>query len=138
MKPFTDRCKHVALIFDNHGLYLGKVRLKWEKPTFQFKNRIYNFLPKKSTFFKLVYFTHSVKYYLYNCDNPMPFILNQNPAPVISAVAYKNIIETDFITKLNDLAKPSLLSALFTPRNIIFFLIIVGIAFYFLTGGKLV
>ncbi len=81
MRPVTDWCKHFALFFDDNGYYLGKKRVKWSEKTFSFKARSYNFVPEKSTFFKLRTIFSTRKYYLYNLDNPMPFLLNKNPEP---------------------------------------------------------
>jgi hypothetical protein len=134
MRPITDWCKHKALIFDSHGFFLGMAKIKWKDPTFVFQNRVYNFLPSKSTFFKIVYIIFSTKYYLYHVDNSNPILLDGENKGIIDPVAYRRVLETDLIKKLNDLAGFNILSWIMQPKVIVVAIAIILILIFFMSG----
>lgn len=134
MRPITDWCKHKALIFDSSGRLLGMKRISWKKRTFDFENRLYNFLPDNSTFFKIRRLFSTTKYYLYNFDDPNPIVLNGINQPVVDSEAYKIVLETDLIKKLNDIHSFNILAFLTQPKVIIVILVIIGLIWYFSSG----
>jgi len=139
MIPLTDWCTHKALFFDSQGIFIGKKRLNYSQPTFIFQKKGYNFVPLKTSSFKITSIFSIIKYYFYHLDNPNPLVLSEVITPVVmNADEYGSLLETDVLRKLNDLAKDNLFSKLFTPRNIIFGLVIIGIVYWVSThGGKL-
>lgn len=135
MKPITDWCKHKALFFDRQGHYVGIKKVRWYEESFAFKDRLYNFLPDKASYFKLKFWFSSVKYYMYNYDDPNPICLDGENKPVLHPEAYKRILETDLIKKLNDLPNQGLLSFLLQPKVLITLIVIIGAVWYFASGG---
>lgn len=135
MKPITDWCKHKALIFDAQGHFIGIKNIDYKEESFVFKNRIFNFLPGEASFFKLRYWFSTTKYYFYNFDNPMPICLDGENKSVINPIAYKRILETDLIKKLNDLARNNFLSWLLQPKVLIILVIIIGAVWFFASGN---
>lgn len=127
-------CKHKALFFDNQGHYVGFQKIDYNKSFFKFKNGCYNFLPLKSSYFKLHYWFSTTKYYIYTLGNPSPILLDNKPE-IIDAKAYKSILETDLIKKLNDLSNGGFLDFLKNPKVLIILLIIGAIIWWLMSGG---
>lgn len=137
MIPFTDWCRHRALFFDDLGHYVGCCNLKYSEPTFGFKGRLYNFLPERSSFFKFRTLFSTRKFYFYTVRDPMPLVLDSKSAPIVDSKAYKHIMQTDLIKKLNDLQKNDFFSWLFQPKIIIPLIIGIAVLWYILQGGKI-
>lgn len=135
MKPFTDWCKHVAVFFDDDGQFVGLKKLKYSETTFVFKDRTFNFLPFECSRFKTPKLISSTKYYQYNFNDPMPLIIKKQAIPLVNSQAYKNIIDTDIIKKINDLAKPNWLSMLFQPKVMVVVILIAVAIWYFSKGS---
>ena len=132
LKPITDYCKHKAVFFDLHGHFVGIKTLKWKEESFAFKERLYNFIPDKS--FKLRYWFSSTKYYFYNIDNSMPICLNGENKGIIDPVAYKRILETDLIKKLNALSSNGIFAWLMQPKVLIVIAVLIAVALWFGSG----
>jgi hypothetical protein len=138
LRPITDWCKHKALFFDECGRFVGvSKKIKVGDLKFSHKDKSYNFIPEKSTYFKLMYWFSTTKYYLYRIDNPMPLLLNGVDKAVIDPTVYNQILETDLIKKLNEVSKKNIFAWLMQPKILLVILIIGAIAWYFLSGHTL-
>jgi hypothetical protein len=103
--PISDWCKHYALIFDDTGHEISKVRVKYSKPHFKFKTFSYNFKPNDTSFFKIKGFWGNKKYYFYNINNPDGLLLKSSGViPIIDSEVYTSILENTHIKDLNALA----------------------------------
>lgn len=136
-RPITDWCKHKALFFDSVGYPVGIKKIHWSEPTFAFEDRIYNFLPDKCSFFKIKNIFSSTKYYFYNIENSNPILLNGENKGIIDPVAYKRILETDLIKKLNDLSKSNFLAWLMRPKVLLIVIVAILVIYYFASGHTL-
>lgn len=135
LTPISDWCKHYALIFDDTGHEIGKIRIRYSSPTFIFNDFGYNFNPNETTFFKIKGFWGNKKYYFYNVNNPDGLILKSSGiTPVINSKTYKAILENKLIEELNNLAEGGFM--LFLKKYWWLILIIIGsfFAWYFLSG----
>lgn len=139
VRPITDWCKHRALIFDETGYPAKILKVKWKDYTFIYKDRAYNFMPEKASFFKVRNLISTTKYYFYNVNNPDPLILNEDTLKTdsLNSSVYREILETDLIKKLNQVHKKGLLDFLAQPKIFIPLLILIGIVYYFYRGGKI-
>lgn len=138
MKPITDYCKHIAIMFDNSGHYIGKRKINYRETTFKYKDKTYNFMPNDCSFFSLSTLPFKKKYYFYNLYNPNPMVLDFKKEPIISSAAYNNILETDLLKKLSALSKPNFFDIILQPKFIILAIILVVGVWYFASGGQLV
>ena len=128
--PLSNWCKHIALIFADDGSFIGRQKINFKEKTFKFANKTYNFLPDNCTSFIIPNTFSKSKYYIYNINNPMPFLLNKNPTPVLDSAVYKNILDADLIKKLNDLEKNSFLDFLTNPKVFIPILVICALGYW--------
>lgn len=135
LTPITDWCSHVAVFFDDSGLFLGKKKIKWKEKFFTWNGRAYNFLPEQSSHFKIIRILRSTKYYLYNVNDAMPLILDKKLEPVVDNSAYKSILESDLVKKLNP-KKNSLLEFLASWKGVLFLIVVGALIYYFASGGK--
>jgi len=138
LRPITDWCKHKALFFDECGRFVGKSKkIKVGNLTFSYKDKSYNFIPEKATYFKLTYWFSTTKFYIYRLDNPNPILLNGVDKAVINPETYRQILESDLIKKLNEVSKKNIFAWLMQPKVLLVILIIGAIAWYFLSGHTL-
>lgn len=135
-RPFTDFCSHYALFYDDNGVYVGKKRVPYRKRHFAFKERMYNFLPDDSSFFKYRSLMSTKKFYYYNINNPMPFRLKKTAEPVVDASTYKSILDSDLVKKLNP-KKSNLLDLIGGWKGLVILLIVGAVVYYFASGGSL-
>lgn len=125
-----DYTKHYAVFYDDNGNYHGRKRIKKDSSVFSYCGRSYVFRPFHSTFFKDTGMIWKTRYYHYHVNNPEPLIIKQNYKPFMTASQFNIVIETDALKKLNDLANESLLSKIFTAKNIIIGLIAIAIIYF--------
>lgn len=135
-RPFTDKCKHIAVFYDNHGTYLGQKKLKYQERFFSYKGNAYNFIPEKSTWFKRVGIFTKTKYYHYNIFDAMPLVLDKKCQPLMHNDTYKAILDSDLVKKLNP-KNTSLLDLIGGWKGAIVILIIGAAIYYFASGGTL-
>lgn len=139
MKPFTDRCRHVAVFLDNQGHYLCQEKLKYESSSFVHEKLGYVFSPGNSSFFKVTSLLYSTKYYFYNvgCSTPLNLTLPLTTNS-LDPKEFGVLIRTQVLTELNNLAKASWWDGLLNPWTIAIVCIVGGLIWYFnKTGGKL-
>lgn len=137
LTPITDWCSHYAIFYDSQGHYVGRKKLDFAQPTFTFLHRGYNFIPLKSSFFKVQHVFNSTKYYFYSLDNPNPLLIkNKLETPVLTSEEFGVLLETDVIKKLNDLSKKNWLLELLTPTNLIILAVVIGLVYWFSTKGS--
>ena len=134
LTPISDWCKHYALFFQDDGTYIGKTKVKFTEPTFIYSNRSYNFKPDICSKIKLTRFFSTHKFYLYNINNPDPYLLNKVPSPVMDSRVYKSTLENKLVEELNNLSKSGFLEWLMQPKVLITILVIGVIIWYFATG----
>lgn len=136
LRPITDWCSHKALFYDDLGHFVGSKTLKYNEPYFEYGGGVYNFLPEKSTFFKLRTLFKTTKYYQYNIHDPMPLLLDKKLSPVIHPTTYKTILDSDLVKKLNP-KKLNLWDLIGGWKGLIIIIIILGLLYYFTNGGSL-
>lgn len=134
------RTKHIAILFDDKGEYVDDVSFKRNEDVFTYgkgkDNRKYNIVLDNCTIFERHGYLRNKRYYFYNINNPMPFILNKKTEPYFNSKLYNIMLETKVARDLNNLVK-GVWSELFTARNVIIAIIIIGVIVYFTTGGKI-
>lgn len=136
LTPITHWCSHYAVFYDDNGLYVGKKKIKWKDKFFSWNNRSYNFLPDDSSFFKVTRILSSQRYYFYNVNNAMPLVLDKKLEPVLDNSAYKSILDSDLVKKLNP-KKSNFLEFFGSWKGLLLLLVIGAAAYYFLSGGSL-
>lgn len=134
--PIKDWCSHVAVFFTDDGSFLGSKKVKYRERTFSWRGRTYNFLPDKSSFFKVPRIIFSTKYYFYNFNNAMPLVLDKKLEPVIDNGAYKSVLDSDLVKKLNPSKNP-LLDLLFSWKGLVVLCVVIFLIYYFSTGGTI-
>jgi hypothetical protein len=134
LTPISDWCKHYAVIFDDAGHYLAKVKIKYTQPAFTYKEHAFNFKPNETSFFKIKTFWNTKKYYAFNINNPDGIIFKSTGIEsVIDSKTYKSILENTLVQQLNDLADSGFMAFLKKYWWLIL-IILLAIGIYFYTG----
>lgn len=86
--------------------------------------------------FKIKGFIWNNIYYQYQKDNPLPYSRKKMSEPIINSDLLNTVIENRVARDLNNLSKSGL-QQLLTFKNIIIGLAVIGVIWYFASGGKL-
>jgi hypothetical protein len=134
LTPISDWCKHYAVIFDDAGHYLARVKVKYTQPTFTYKEHAFNFKPNETSFFKIKTFWNTKKFYAYNINNPDGLIFKSTGIEaVMDSSVYKALLENTLVKQLNDLADSGFMAFLKKYWWLIL-IILLAIGIYFYTG----
>lgn len=136
-RPVTDWCTHRAVFFNSVGGFVGMKKLDYKEELFEFKGRVYHFLPRVGSSFKYRTFMSTQKFYFYDLAHPDPYLLDTEKQPFIDSRVYKAVTDNKLIKDLNDLANKSFLDKLLDPKVLIPLVIFIGAIYYFSTGGSL-
>jgi hypothetical protein len=134
LRPIIDICFHKALFFNSDGQYVGVQKIKYHNPTFSFKDGAYNFLPLECSTFKIGFSFFSTKYYQYIVGDPMPLKISTPILPVINAKAYKSILDSDLVIKLNP-KKWDLWAMIGGWKGILILAVAAGLIYWAMHGG---
>ena len=125
-----------AVFFDDRGEQVGTKKFDRKDAHFKYNDGAYNIAIKESTMFEVKGFFFDKRYFQYNLNDPNPILLDKKREPIINARLYNINLETKVARELNDLDKSDF-ERLFTFKNIIIVLAILGAVYYFASGGKI-
>lgn len=131
----TGITKYWAYFYDDRGDYVGRKKHSNLDKTFKYKDRSFNFIPKKSTQTRFDYFLWERRVTYYNINNPNPILMDKKAEPVLDSQVYNQQLETKLIIDLNQLPNDYL--KFLTPQTLIIGLIIIGVLIYVGTGHKI-
>lgn len=134
--------RHHAFFFDKNGDYVGKKAIKTgfnkgnSKRTFVFNDGLYNINPKvsRSSFTPFPFFADHY-FYFYEIGNPDPKHLDSKNEIRFRAEDYKECYDSKLLQDLNKVGSGGLPDWL-NWKVVLVFVVIVGVAIYFLQGGK--
>ena len=107
--------------------------------TFNITGKTYNLSFEDTAFIKINGIFSSKFYLLYHINNPDPLkLIDKDLKPKhINSEVYNSVIETRVIQMANAYATKKDYSELFTPKNVVIALLVIGVLWYVLTGGTL-
>lgn len=135
---------HVALFYDSSGSFVGSKRICTsfsigiKQKTFNFNKGTYNVKPfvSRSRVTPFPYFFSDYYFYVYQLNNPDPVQLDEKCLPSFNAFIYRDLLESNLVNDLNK-SRRNTFGNLLTPRNILIVVIVLGIVYYFSSGGTL-
>lgn len=136
-KNFFDTKKYRAIIYNKAGEQIATIQIDRSKKTFNHKNFKYVVDWNCKTYFKRSNFFNTFKYFHYFIDNPNPIEFDGDNfiTPPLNTEVFNELFDTKVTKDLNNVANG--LGAFLTPKNILIGLAVIGIAYYFLSGGTI-
>lgn len=128
--------KRYGVLYDNRGEELKKIRFKANDTTFKYKERQFNIEENKLSVFKIKGLLFDYYYYFYNIDCPSGFLFDKRKSVIIDSETYNIMLETKLAKQLNDLSKFNL-SDYITFTNIVIVCAVIGVIWYFASGGTI-
>ena len=125
-----------GVLFDDNGDEFGKKRFKRKEEYFTKNKKSYIIDVKNASYFKKEGFILDKKYFFYNKNNPSPLRLDKKCEPILNSDSFNSLLETKVIREMNKLDKGTF-GDLFTFRNILIVLGVLGVIYYFSTGGTI-
>lgn len=128
--------KRWTVFYDDNGKFLDKKKVKRKDTIVEWNDETYNISIGEGSITEIECLWFNKEYYHYVRGNPNPLKLNKKCEPIINARLYNIQLNTHLAEELNNLSNDW--KKLITPRNIIIFLVIVGIIVYLFMGGKII
>ena len=125
-----------AIFYDDRGEYIGTKKFDRKEAHFKYNDGAYNISIKDSTMFEVKGLFFNKRYFQYNLNDPNPILMDKKREPIMNARLYNINLETKLAKQLNDLDKGDW-EKLFTFKNIVIVLAILGAVYYFASGGKI-
>lgn len=97
--------KRVAYFVDDKGSFIGSKGFSLTSKTFKYENKSYNINHEKATFILFKRWYWDIEVYIYNINNPDPYILQKTAEPLMDAEMYNIQLESNFAKQLNEMSK---------------------------------